>query len=236
MLWLLLASLTAPAHADAFRLANGSVVEGTLATYELGGNCQIFVAAGPVRGATLLLPCAEILAFQRPGAEAPALVSAVPATAPAAALAVEEVRAPAPLVIPISEPEQAPGAASPAQEAPTALPAADEPVSASLPEGYALPGDDALAERAPVEDPPLAPPPANLRGTPRPAPRLDESAATGSEPADDGADDAGEEEVETPQEAPAGWREKGSGGMPRWLYRTIYGEEPPAPETDAQDG
>ncbi|MCK6505172.1 hypothetical protein L6R53_17535 [Myxococcota bacterium] len=223
MLWLLLATLTSPAHADAFRLANGSVVEGTLATYELGGNCQIFVAAGPVRGATLLLPCAEILAFQRPGAEAPALASA----APAAPIAVEQVAGPPALVIPVSEPEQAPAAASPA-EAPAPPTPSDEPVSASLPEGYALPGDDALAEAAAPEAPPAAPPPANLRGTPRAAPRLDEAA-----PAAAGASAAAE--PAPPAAPPAGWREKGSGGMPRWLYRTIYGEEPPATQGEATE-
>lgn len=38
-----------------------------------------------------------------------------------------------------------------------------------------------------------------------------------------------------PAAPPAGWREKGSGGMPRWLYRTIYGEEPPATQGEATE-
>ncbi|RME28926.1 MAG: hypothetical protein D6798_01260, partial [Deltaproteobacteria bacterium] len=66
MFWIIAAAaLSAPAAADTFTLANGSTVEGTLATYELGGNCQIFVAKGEVRGATLLLPCDQILSFTR---------------------------------------------------------------------------------------------------------------------------------------------------------------------------
>ncbi len=87
MLWLIVAALTTTAAADSFQLANGSQVEGTLATYELGGNCQIFVSSGQVRGATLLLPCEEIVAFSRPEAEPMAV-------APAAAAPVTAVEAP----------------------------------------------------------------------------------------------------------------------------------------------
>lgn len=224
MLWLVLAAALSPAHADAFRLANGSTVEGTLATYELGGNCQIFVASGPVRGATLLLPCTEILSMSRPGAEAPALAATTPGPPAAPApLPAEAVAPPTPLVAPVGEPTQAPAAAALPVDA--IAPAAEEPVSASLPEGYSLPGDDALAEQV-VEEPPAAPPPANLRGSPRAAPRID---APAEEPG--ATAPAASEETPPAEEAPEpeGWRKKGDSGMPRWLHRAIYGDETPVP-------
>lgn len=224
MLWLLLSALLPTAQADSFRLANGSTIEGTLATYELNGNCQIFVASGPVRGATLLLPCAEIHAFSRAGAVAPSMM-------------VEEVVAPAAIVVPVQEaaPPQPVDAAplapaAPAAPAPVAPPPTDGPVSAWLPSGTVLPGDDGLSDATPATAQA-----SNLRGTPRPAPSIEggsaqEAPAAGaSEPAhtDDGT---AEPDAETPQ----GWRSKGDSSMPRWLQRAIYGDPPPAPESDEQ--
>lgn len=231
MLWLIIAALTSPAHADAFTLANGSVVEGTLATYELGGNCQIFVASGPVRGATLLLPCDEILSFARPGSQPPQLTAVTPAAAPLAPpLLVEEVAAPVPIVVPIDPPTQAPSAVElpPAEPTPAAtLDGAAQPYAASLPEGYALPGDDALAEQVTDEsgpaaaqpEAPAAPPPANLRGTPRAAPVM------GAPDTDDATAPVDEGAAAPDEETPEGWRQKGQGGMPRWLQRALYGDE-----------
>ena len=225
MLWLLVATLTAPAQADTFHLANGSTVEGTLATYELAGNCEIFVSDGPVRGSTLLLPCTEIRAFSRPS-DARSEVAVAPIVVPAAPVATltvlpaEPVAAPAPLVVPISPAEQAPQAVElPPEPAPAPAPQAKVapaggPVTASLPPGYTLPGDDALAEEAPPA--PAGPSPDNLRGAPRPAPRLDGAAAAPAQaaPADAAAAD------EAP---PEGWHNRGQGQLPRWLNKALYG-------------
>lgn len=244
MLWILGTLLLSPARADSFKLANGSLVEGTLATYELGGNCQIFVASGPVRGATLLLPCAEIQAFSR--------------TSPAAAfggLEVEEVRAPAALA-PLAEP--APVAAPPPPAAPAAVPAppaepvpapvgspAPEPVSAALPAGMVLPGDEPLAQAAPA-----GAQASNLRGTPRPAPVIGPTAASptaagpsaaspsaasptaASPSAASGPSDSAA--PASPAAQPDGWRRKGEAPMPRWLQRAIYGDAPPEPAPSEQ--
>lgn len=230
MLWLL-AALIAPASADSFDLANGSTLEGTLATYELGGNCQIFVSAGPVRGATLLLPCSEILAMRRPGVQ-PAAAPAAPA---APGLEVEALVAPAAVVVPAQTAPQAvqmaPEAAQLPDETPSILvieepepepeaaPAPPAPVAASLPEGYALPvaapAADAVAVAEPVEAGPTA---SNLRSEPRPTPEIGEPSAAPAAPA----------------APPSGWNQKSEGvQLPKWLQKALYGDEaPPAGQAD----
>lgn len=226
MLWLL-AALAAPASADTFELANGSSIEGTLATYELGGNCQIFVSSGPVRGATLLLPCTEIVAMQRAGARVQ------PGAALAAPLSVEEVAAPAAVVLPAAGLAEAPAATAPVEPAAPAEPAVEvhevpaepEPVAASLPDGYVLPGarpDDGVAAAEPA---PAAPAPANLRSLAPPAPPAAPSV------------EAPAAAAPTQGEAPEGWQEKGEGPqLPRWLHRALYGDAPAEqPEGDGDD-
>lgn len=233
MSWILLAALSSFARADSFDLANGSTIEGTLATYELGGNCQIFVASGPVRGATLLLPCTEIAGFRRAGADSRPATAALAAPMPT-----EELGTPGLVVTPGDGIEDAPEAgAMPVDVAPTgdappapAEPAPDEaPVAAraSLPEGYALPAASVPEEAlAAAEEAPAGGPSAdNLRGSPRPTPSLSApEAAPAEEPA-------------PPTQAPEGWRQKEatSSGLPRWLHKALYGDEDPQGE-DAEGG
>ncbi len=82
----MLALLASLALADTITLDTGAVIEGDLARYELGGDCQVSVAEGPLTGVILIAPCHRVLAFVRSPDSTPRVLAAV---APAAVATVE---------------------------------------------------------------------------------------------------------------------------------------------------
>jgi hypothetical protein len=59
-----LASLTT-ARADVLTLDSGATIEGDLARYEFGGDCQIGVTEGELLGAIVIVPCQRVVSFVR---------------------------------------------------------------------------------------------------------------------------------------------------------------------------
>lgn len=78
----LLLALSSHARADTISLDTGATLTGDLARYELGGDCQISVTQGDLRGVILVLPCRRIQSFVR--AEPPARPALADAPAPPA--------------------------------------------------------------------------------------------------------------------------------------------------------
>ncbi len=272
MFWIIAAAaLSTPASADSFTLQNGSTVEGTLATYELGGNCQIFVATGQVRGATLLLPCDQILAYARQveeGEEGETPVAGAPLTPDAAEpvpLEVEEVAAPAALPALAPEIASAPLAAStpPADAAAPTMAIIELPEEAAAAHAEAPPPtpqvvvteEPASPTMAIIELPEAAPAtPAVVAAAAEPAPtpapaadlpanvRFVEPAADAPSVAVDPPADPTAAPTADPTAVPEGWTvreqktEPDEGRMPRWLYKAVYGVEPPDSGADDAPG
>ena len=76
----MLALLASLALADTITLDTGAVIEGDLARYELGGDCQVSVTEGPLTGVILIAPCHRVLAFVRSPDAAPRVLAAVETT------------------------------------------------------------------------------------------------------------------------------------------------------------
>jgi hypothetical protein len=126
---LLLAALTAPlAHADSITLDTGATIEGDLARYEFGGDCQISVTEGELSGVILIVPCHRVQSFMRTAVRTP---------------------------VPIGLEEEAVQVSAATSAAPPAV--VDAP-SASEPVGAAVAAEAARAEEAPLYDEPLFPP------------------------------------------------------------------------------
>ncbi len=157
-------ALTLAAYADSITLDSGATIEGDLARYEFGGDCQISVTEGELSGVILIVPCHRVEAFVRTNPVVPAPIGltsmAPPSYAPARAtpvapVAVREV-APQPVAAAVVE---APAVAELNAEA-EALPVTDTAPVAAVP---------AVEESAPVETSAVAP----YGGlTPRPAPAM----------------------------------------------------------------
>lgn len=67
-MFLLLASL---ASADSITLDTGATIEGDLARYEYGGDCQLSVTEGDLSGVILIVPCHRVQSFVRTSMRAP---------------------------------------------------------------------------------------------------------------------------------------------------------------------
>ncbi|MDP2317094.1 MAG: hypothetical protein Q8P41_29650 [Pseudomonadota bacterium] len=67
----LLASLAAPAFADSITLDTGATIEGDLARYEFGGDCQLSVTEGELTGVILIVPCHRVQSFMRTAVRTP---------------------------------------------------------------------------------------------------------------------------------------------------------------------
>lgn len=65
------------ALADTITLETGVTIEGDLARYEMGGDCQVSVTEGDLQGVIVIVPCHRIAAFVRAPREAPVLVGLV---------------------------------------------------------------------------------------------------------------------------------------------------------------
>jgi hypothetical protein len=58
-------ALAGTALADTITLDTGAAIEGDLARYELGGDCQISVTEGALQGVIVIVPCHRVRAFVR---------------------------------------------------------------------------------------------------------------------------------------------------------------------------
>lgn len=77
--------LAAMALADTITLDSGAVIEGDLARYEMGGDCQVSVTEGPLVGVIVIVPCHRVQAFVRTGpVEVPVLAAIVAPEVPVA--------------------------------------------------------------------------------------------------------------------------------------------------------
>jgi hypothetical protein len=76
LLLLLLASLAvlAPARADSITLDSGATIEGDLARYEFGGDCQLSVTEGPLTGVIVIVPCHRVQSFMRTSVRTPVAI------------------------------------------------------------------------------------------------------------------------------------------------------------------
>lgn len=72
------------AFADTITLETGVTIEGDLARYELGGDCQVSVTEGDYQGVIVIVPCHRIAAFVRAARPPPVVVAVIepPATSP----------------------------------------------------------------------------------------------------------------------------------------------------------
>lgn len=85
-------ALVLAAHADTVTLDTGATVEGDLARYELGGDCQLTVGEGPLTGAILIVPCHRVASFVRtPSARPVAVQPAIEAESEVAEVVEEPV-------------------------------------------------------------------------------------------------------------------------------------------------
>lgn len=193
----LLASL---ALADSITLDTGATIEGDLARYEFGGDCQLSVTEGELAGVILIVPCHRVQSFVRTAVRAPVPIgleaevaraavagSAVAGEAAGGAVAAGEAAYPVAVEaieeVPLGEPEAAPIFAEP--DAPIEEAAASE--GAEFAEAPAAFYDeplfpvDAATPIAPEAPPvpvaaPRAPAPSLTPPSdgPRMAPRMDE--------------------------------------------------------------
>ncbi len=62
---MLVLALALTARADTISLDTGATIEGDLARYEVGGDCQISIGEGPLTGAILIVPCHRVASFVR---------------------------------------------------------------------------------------------------------------------------------------------------------------------------
>lgn len=70
--------LATMALADTITLDSGAIIEGDLARYEMGGDCQVSVTEGPLVGVIVIVPCHRVQAFVRTGpVEVPVLAAVV---------------------------------------------------------------------------------------------------------------------------------------------------------------
>jgi hypothetical protein len=145
-------ALILSASADTITLDSGALIEGDLARYEFGGDCQISVTEGDLRGVILIVPCHRVQAFVRTDTTAPVPIGLAAPVGPKEEVAPVAAR-PAPVAV-----QPAPVAAEPAEVA--TAPTAAEPAEADANE----PADVAMTP-AVVESEPAQPRPAPSMGT-----------------------------------------------------------------------
>lgn len=148
-MFVLLATLTLidSALADTITLETGVTIEGDLARYEMGGDCQVSVTEGDLQGVIVIVPCHRIAAFVRAPQAAPVVVSVIE---PISAATIREESLDEIATLHASEPNYAvvPPAASalaPEAELPTQMPvveSSDDPPFTD--EGDAIPEGDEL--------------------------------------------------------------------------------------------
>lgn len=158
-----LIALSQLAFADTITLDTGVAIEGDLARYEFGGDCQISVTEGDLGGVIVIVPCRRVASFVRTEVREPEVIGRVdpPAAPPApvappAVAAAPPVAPPAPVALvaaPVEEP--APVEAQVVADAPYA----GEPV-------YELPVDPPPAPVAAAAVAPAAPPVAFVQPPP----------------------------------------------------------------------
>ena len=169
--------LVAPARADTITLDTGAAIQGELARFEFGGDCQISVTEGPLTGVIIIVPCQRVESFARTGQRMP---SAIGVSEPDGASSVrgssQSATAGAPAAIrPVATVAAAPTTAASTTAAPTTAAPTEgtlvlSPVSASLFSDDGFFDEDAAGAAIPVDDAPTAAPPAALQ--PRSAPSL----------------------------------------------------------------
>lgn len=81
MLFALVLATSTPALADTISLDTGATIEGDLARYEFGGDCQVSVGEGPLTGAILIVPCHRVTSFVRTQVRTPVAIGEAPAQA-----------------------------------------------------------------------------------------------------------------------------------------------------------
>ena len=113
------------ARADVITLDSGASIDGDLAQYEYGGDCQIGVTGGGLAGTILIVPCHRIQSFVRTTTKAPEPLVGVAFDDPPAVVE-EDLAAPAP-------PPPAPKVAAP-RAAPPAAAIPDEPIIPTEPD------------------------------------------------------------------------------------------------------
>ena len=67
----MLLALASTAFADSISLDTGATIEGDLARYELGGDCQISVTEGELAGVIVIVPCHRVSSFVRTSIRTP---------------------------------------------------------------------------------------------------------------------------------------------------------------------
>jgi hypothetical protein len=110
------------ARADVITLDSGASIDGDLAQYEYGGDCQIGVTGGGLAGAIVIVPCHRIQSFVRTTTRAPEPLVGVAFDDPPAVVE-EELAA--------SAPQRAPTPPRPAAPAPVVP---DEPIIPTEPD------------------------------------------------------------------------------------------------------
>lgn len=73
---MLFALLVAVAQADTITLDTGATIEGDLARYEFGGDCQVSVTEGPLTGTIVIVPCHRVESFVRTQVRTPVPIGA----------------------------------------------------------------------------------------------------------------------------------------------------------------
>lgn len=104
----MLLALVLSAAADTITLDTGAVIEGDLARYEFGGDCQVSVTEGQLSGVILIVPCHRVESFMRTTVRTPVAIGSVKAeksvtAAVAAAPVVERPEAATVPVEPVAE-------------------------------------------------------------------------------------------------------------------------------------
>ncbi len=138
-------SLIPAAVADSITLDTGAVIEGDLARYEPGGDCQVGIQEGALSGVVLIVPCYRIQSFVRTGPVRPERVGSLGPT-PA-------TRAGPPTVLPAENP---PATDTLAESSPAGPPTSGPPAAAMAPVDAEL--AEAEDESTPLPDIPLAQP------------------------------------------------------------------------------
>jgi len=131
--------------ADTITLDTGATLQGELAQYEAGGDCQIKITEGELRQVIIIVPCYRVQSFMRTSQHLPVAVSHIPAV-------------PAPPSVPqIPSFVTAETDADPAWPAPTVqpppTPPSYTPKLSSVPETPFMPIADPITEAPPEEVP-----------------------------------------------------------------------------------
>lgn len=167
-MWL---ALALAAQADSITLDSGAVIEGDLARYEYGGDCQISVLEGPLAGVIVIVPCHRVESFARTTPRQPVALTP-PSTrgtsyAPAAPVASAPAGAAAPVAARVDSPaaEAAPVGQDEVSEwfEPILPPQSTAPLATGPAVTESAPAEVAPVPRSAEPLPPVDPPPAGGR-------------------------------------------------------------------------